>query len=796
MPTTSLDELRSAVEDLERAFAVLMERGVKPPSLARANSEGNPNHKGSGPGGGQFTSGGGSGGGGSATHGKHHARRERRKRKLAALRKRYKREGAQLKREHRADRKDVLARHGKERASLHKEHAKERKEYAKSDAADRKSLAKDHAAAHKDVDRKHAAAHKQHEKGAAKEHAEIDRQRAAKEGRIAKGERKARNTDKRHAREHAENEKSIAKIDETVAMGHRNELANAKKKGASQHELDKISERHAKEREQAKSFPEKRRQRLAERHKAEREKADKFLEKSPGLRERLDKQTAAKHEHVEKRPERLEAKRQKAHGKLDKRQARERKEQKQEHRESRADLRKEHKEARQSQREEHREDRESTRESQRDERKELVGRLKDELAEHGFKRKGAKGGERTKPERNAGPDSLLRRSEQSAGPVSERNSRDLEVSERGSPEGASRRLSPHRTLKASSAESIVRYVLRQRGWTAAFRRGELTDAEKLQLLSDVREYARGWMRHEAEVLFRTHGREVDASQRSLGSQDLGTAQRSGSEVDGASKTHEVCPSASAEASDANGDVVRRGIGSDPAPMVSPGDGSSAVHPGGLSEGGEVDGPHGDPVRAPSRRIDGVLVATGLDGIPLELSRALSTALSHHVRRFFARAKQFVREAIVAGAMILGGPEPLGADDLIEAERQAHVQAEYLDRFERDAHFRTPAEIAEGETPIEPMSAAQFVARAEMFGSNAPWAGNINWDRRRRIKSGRFNQERRVHSIPLDRHHACPTCKRESDKGWVTIGSLEDIGSPGCECLGINCDCHFTYRNVA
>src|SRR6185437_8937440 len=155
--------------------------------------------------------------------------------------------------------------------------------------------------------------------------------------------------------------------------------------------------------------------------------------------------------------------------------------------------------------------------------------------------------------------------------------------------------------------------------------------------------------------------------------------------------------------------------------------SRSADPGGLSEGAEIDGHRsrdddGRPGSVESLHDRRLWEGQAHLGLHLEdldswATRSLSSTLAHHVRRFFTRAKSFIHEAIIAGAMALGGPDPLTAHDLAEADRQAHVQAQYLDRFERDAHFRTPSEIAEGESPVEPMSAAQFVARAQSYGGS-------------------------------------------------------------------------------
>lgn len=163
----------------------------------------------------------------------------------------------------------------------------------------------------------------------------------------------------------------------------------------------------------------------------------------------------------------------------------------------------------------------------------------------------------------------------------------------------------------------------------------------------------------------------------------------------------------------------------------------------------------------------------------------------HVGRFFGRAKQFVRELIVAGSMALNGPEPLDEHDLHQADQQAHTQWAYLDRFRGDVEAATPPELAPAGAPPEPgaMSAAGFAARAEQYAGST-WGASIN-ARRERIKSqGRMKSERRVHAKPMGQHDACGTCEEQSSRGWVPIGTLDPIGDS--ECKGINCDCFYEY----
>ncbi len=101
-------ELITALEAISEGV-ILLRAG--PSTVLRV---GNPNHKGSGPGGGQFTSTGGSG----SSHGKSYAKRQRRrKRKLEQLRQKGHAKIAELKAKHAKERKALRSKHRKEGAS-------------------------------------------------------------------------------------------------------------------------------------------------------------------------------------------------------------------------------------------------------------------------------------------------------------------------------------------------------------------------------------------------------------------------------------------------------------------------------------------------------------------------------------------------------------------------------------------------------------------------------------------------------------------------------------------------------
>ena len=127
-----------------------------------------------------------------------------------------------------------------------------------------------------------------------------------------------------------------------------------------------------------------------------------------------------------------------------------------------------------------------------------VGKRKVAMADHGFKRK-------EKPSDGASRNMDGKSGNDSGVDLAPLVSRGIEqgIRRRTSSDSTSDRRFHHgRTLKASSAESILRYVLRQRGWSGAWRRGELTDKELLALLSDMRDYGMAWLHHEADGLFR------------------------------------------------------------------------------------------------------------------------------------------------------------------------------------------------------------------------------------------------------------------------------------------------------
>ncbi len=284
------------------------------------------------------------------------------------------------------------------------------------------------------------------------------------------------------------------------------------------------------------------------------------------------------------------------------------------------------------------------------------------------------------------------------------------------------RFSKSKTHKASSAEAMLRHVLRQRGWTKLYGEDRLTGKQHINLLDDVRQYGRMHMRHEAETLFDQYGVEIDGDlNRSL----LGDRDSRGIH----DRTHSRDPLASTVA-------------------------------GALGQG---------------------------------ITRGIAARASGAISRFFGRAKLFIRELIVAGAMALKGNEPLTNAELYALDRQTRKQYEYLDKFEREVVSNPPREIADLSSVIivagpPPMTPGQFIARAESYGNSVWEVQNVGREVARRSEV--FSAERRVHAKPPG-HHECRTCIEQSARGWQPVGTLLEIGDS--ECMG-NCDCYFLWQD--
>ena len=374
-----------------------------------------------------------------------------------------------------------------------------------------------------------------------------------------------------------------------------------------------------------------------------------------------------------------------------------------EHRREKRELLGAQNDERSSHREDYVTERKGMRDDQRDVRREVVDKLKAELHDEvpGKSRTGRKWEERSLP--------------------------DLSVT-RAARLPAQARLSQRTTHKASEASAILAHCLHRRGWTAAWKAGQLSGKRHLILLGDVRQYGRNWLRHEADGLFRS------------------------------------------------------------------------------------------------------LLGRGLD-------RGLGAAVASAVGRFFDRARSFVKELIIAGAMALKGEGQLSAQEVAYLDQQARVQAEYLARFEREVRTNPPVALVEPATQTHttvvqapPMTPGQFTARAEQYANSShqaaqrgirktvayqkgiavdlvaePPAGTIGVELVAEPPGGGVNApiagappsrepivakwERRILGHPKTHH--CHDCPPLAALGWQPAGTLPDIGES--ECGGL-CLCTFEYRD--
>lgn len=153
------------------------------------------------------------------------------------------------------------------------------------------------------------------------------------------------------------------------------------------------------------------------------------------------------------------------------------------------------------------------------------------------------------------------------------------------------------------------------------------------------------------------------------------------------------------------------------------------------------------------------------------AKAIFEASKEKARGFFSKARRFVRNLIVAGALALGMPEPINQADAQAIDEQRAIQEQYLDDFEAD--------VIQGHTVLAPWRAAQYGASV--------WSTSQTI-RRRRAQSQGLPYERRVH---MGEDDPCPVCVEQVDMGWQVIGTLADIGASFCRC---NCHCRFLYGN--
>jgi hypothetical protein len=646
-------------------------------TVALRASEGNPNHDDKG----QFAS---SPGG----HGKHHAARQKRKEKhkkerlkqLKGWHKEWKGELKQRKAGHRKERKELVKGQRKEHADLIKEHAKARKEHVKGEKSDRADLAETHAGEHKELSRTHA-----------REVKLADRNRVSHVKRI----------------ETKHNEAMGRVRDEHIAKSEK--LDRAKAKGKDVGELE-----------------------------------GRLVKQTMGKLGRIEASKTAKtkaaHEHHDQAKSEMTGRHKEEHRDL-----------KSEHKQARSDLRDEHRDARESLREEHREEhvglkdqhqeeRREMRESHRAERKEAIDDIQNTLESEDYKAKGGRAptqgyapknetrwkrhealnGASMRKGRHNG--SVVDSSDRSGGGMGDRlaeglRDRDLDV--RGRALGPHVRFHASRTTKASSAESILAHCLKRRGWTARFREGRLTGRQRLTLLNDIRMYARAWLRHEAEGLFRAYGR---------GDEEEAQRQRQQRQDD---------------------------------------DGSwSVANTIGSRTFGENLGTYG--------QIDRALIPTIKHHVGRFFDRAKAFVREAILAGVLAFGEPSADELGMVDQQARVQAEFF---DSFRREVEANPPVELSPPAAEPSLFLPPNMTLEPSLDVQkPMTGPEFVARAESYG-NAPWQAQ-NIIRAKGQPSGTL--EARFH-FRRESHHECETCIGETAKGWVPAGTLLPIGDS--ECMG-------------
>lgn len=169
---------------------------------------------------------------------------------------------------------------------------------------------------------------------------------------------------------------------------------------------------------------------------------------------------------------------------------------------------------------------------------------------------------------------------------------------------------------------------------------------------------------------------------------------------------------------------------------------------------------------------------------------------HSIGRFFGRAKQFVRELILAATLAISGPAPLTGKELDGVDREAQKQEQFFDKFHqemlqpREKPVATPVDTTSYFVTVEPapLTPGQFVARAESYADTA-WQSAQRINRVSAVIQGQFKFERRIYDPEAMNCSECPVL---AHMGWQPIGTLPEIGEQ--ECNG-HCHCYFQYAET-
>lgn len=142
--------------------------------------------------------------------------------------------------------------------------------------------------------------------------------------------------------------------------------------------------------------------------------------------------------------------------------------------------------------------------------------------------------------------------------------------------------------------------------------------------------------------------------------------------------------------------------------------------------------------------------------------------------FFSKVGQYVKNALVAGALSLFGPEPLDRSALAAIDANHAVQVGFLDDFE--------AEVNDSEDDLD----LRVVSRAELYGG-AVWSATQNLVSQR-MRDGDYDEACRIHG-GFD--SPCGVCEAEEAKGWQPIEELLPVGQSPC---AGSCHCYVLYRS--
>jgi hypothetical protein len=142
--------------------------------------------------------------------------------------------------------------------------------------------------------------------------------------------------------------------------------------------------------------------------------------------------------------------------------------------------------------------------------------------------------------------------------------------------------------------------------------------------------------------------------------------------------------------------------------------------------------------------------------------------------FFKKVGQYVKNALVAGALSLFGPDPLDRAALAAIDAHHAVQVGFLDGFEQ--------ELADDEQDLD----GTIISRSELYGG-AVWSATQNLVALR-MRDGDYDEACRIHG-GID--NPCGVCEAEEAKGWQPIEELVGIGQSPC---GNNCHCYVLYRS--